>query len=77
MPYFTEEQLDEIATTFGLKREETLPVRDGVVTKATKVWWRGVHGPKRVTASEDWRNIRNYPDLYQLKEPSTRITYLD
>lgn len=77
MPYFTEEQLNEIATAFGLKREETLPVRDGVVTKNTMVWWRAEHGPQRVTAGKDWQNILEYPDLYQLKEPSTRITYLD
>ena len=35
MPYFTEDQLDEIATTFGLKREETLPVRDGAGARLT------------------------------------------
>ena len=37
MTNFTEEQLTEIATAFGLTFVESLPVRDGRVTKTTKV----------------------------------------
>ena len=39
MPHFTEEQLQELATIFGLTRQDdVLPVRDGFVTKETMVW---------------------------------------
>ena len=41
MTHFTDEQLQELATIFGLKKvEDLLPVRDGFVTKETMVWWR-------------------------------------
>lgn len=79
MPHFTKEQLQELATIFGLTMaEETLPVRDGVVTKETYVWWRGTHGPEKVLAERDWKNIRDYPGLYQLKKPEiVSVTYFE
>ena len=80
MPHFTEEQLNEIATTCGLKRnEENLPVRDGIGTKHTDVWWRGEGRPERVIAgnSSHWHNIRNHPECYQLRRPNFIIKYED
>jgi hypothetical protein len=78
MSHFTEEQLAELATVFGLERADTLPVRDGVVTKDMMVWWRGEKGKRRVSAATDWENIREYPDIYQLDEPEVRsVEYVD
>lgn len=74
--HFTEEQLQELETVFGLTRTgETLPVKDGVVRKDTLVWWRGNDGPDQVVARKDWENIRAYPELYSLKRP--KIKYVD
>ena len=77
--HFTEEQLNEIGAYFGLTPVETLPVRDGRVSKTCKVWWRGEYGPEHVCADEQdhWQNIRNYPDAYQIKKPVTRVVYED
>ena len=73
MSHFTEEQLKELETVFGIKRaQETLPVRDGVVTKDTMVWWRGDRKCEHVNAGGDWDNIKGYPDAYQLEEPHVR-----
>jgi hypothetical protein len=77
MAHFTEEELDEIGVAFGLTRVDTLPVRDGVVSKETMVWWRGEHTCERVKAERDWINIRNYPQAYSLEEPNYRIQYED
>lgn len=81
MPHFTEEQLQELETVFALKRVESLPVRDGRVTKSCDVWWRSVAGPERVRAgiTVHWENIRLYPDAYQIAKPKTniKVTYLD
>ena len=43
MSHFNEEQLKELECIFGLTRVvtiNTLPVRDGIVTKEDIVWWR-------------------------------------
>lgn len=80
MPHFTEEQLQELATIFGLKKvEDVLPVRDGFVTKETMVWWRFEGGPVLVKAGDldNWNNIKNYPYVYQLKQPNIRVEYED
>lgn len=79
MRHFTEEQLKELATVFGLTRAETLPVRDGVVSKTCKVWWRGNDGPELVVAGDPthWENVRNYPSAYQLTKPKMKLTYLE
>lgn len=79
MPHFTEEQLKELATVFGLTRAETLPVRDGVVTKTSEVWLRCVDGPEKFVAGEPitWENIKKYPEYYQLARPRMRVEYLD
>lgn len=79
MPHFTEEQLNELATVFGLTRVETLPVRDGVVSKTCKVWWRYEEGPEQVVAGDPshWGNIRDYPSAYQLAKPQIKMTYLE
>ncbi len=80
MLYFTEEQLQELSTIFGLKKvEDVLPVRDGFVTKETMVWWRRKDGPILVKAGDSvhWNNIKNYPHVYQLKQPNVRVEYED
>ena len=80
MPHFTEEQLQELATIFGLTRQDDiLPVRDGFVTKETMVWWRCEEGPELVKAGDlaNWGNVKNYPLAYQLKKPNIRIEYED
>ena len=79
MSHFTKEQLTEIATVFGLTFVEILPVRDGHVTKTTKVWWRSDDGPELVEAGdpEHWRNIERYPGSYQLARPKINIQYKD
>lgn len=79
-PAFTQEQLQYLEAVFGLKPiQETLPVRDGVVTKETKVWWRGAAGPELVHANDKnhWGNIKRYPEIYQLKKPDFKVTYRD
>ena len=79
MPHFTEEQLQELVTIFGLKKvEDVLPVRDGFVTKETMVWWRCEDGPMLVKAGNlvDWNNIKNYPNVYQLNKPPGRFEYV-
>ena len=80
MAHFTEEQLQELATIFGLKKVEgVLPVRDGFVTKETMVWWRCEEGPILIKAGDPthWENIKNYPRVYQLKKPEVQIKYED
>ena len=79
MSRFTEEQLKELETIFGLKREEeTLPVRDGVVTKDTLVWWKGQQGLEHVLASNHWYNIQEHPQVYQLEKPNVvQVIYSD
>lgn len=74
----TEIQLDQVAKVFGLTRAEpTLPVRDGVVSPETKVWWRCVEGPELVVAKDDWANIAKHPEAYQLEKPRIQTKYLD
>ena len=77
MAHFTEDQLRELETVFGLTRKDTIPVRDGVVARGTQVWWRSCEGPQLITAGEHWDNIMSYPTAYQLDEPRTIIQYKD
>lgn len=80
MELLTQAQLNQIAKVFGLTAvEATLPVRDGIVFKTDKVWWRGDNGPEHVLAgdSSHWQNIRIFPSVYQIARPQTEITYLD
>ena len=80
MAHFTEEQLQELATIFGLKKvEDVLPVRDGFVTKKTMVWWRCEEGPILIKTGEPthWENIKEYPRVYQLNKPKVQIKYED
>ena len=79
MAHFTEEQLKELETLFGLKRmeEDVLPVRDGYVNKNSMVWWRKETGPIHAEAGspDHWANIKSFPNAYQLKKPT--IYYAD
>lgn len=79
MAHFTEEQLEELKTIFGLTRNDTLPVRDGYVHKDSMVWWRCNTGPELVKAGSPahWGNIRYHPQWYQLKEPVVQVVYKD
>lgn len=79
MVHFTEEQLEELKTIFGLTRISVLPVRDGYVHKDSMVWWRCEKGPELVKAGDPahWDNIRNHPRAYQLKEPVVQVVYKD
>ena len=73
--HFTEEQIKELETIFGLKHIESLPVRDGIITRNQKLWWRSKNGPELVSAENHWLNINDNPDLYQLNQP--KIKYED
>ena len=80
MAHFTEEQLEELKTIFGLTRNNNvLAVRDGVVRKDSMVWWRCDKGPELVKAGDPahWDNIRSHPQAYQLKEPVVQVVYKD
>lgn len=79
MSHFTEEQPKELATVSDLTRAETLPVRDGVVTKTSEVWWRSADGPEKVVAGDPihWENIKKFPDYYQMARPSVHVEYLN
>lgn len=77
MSLFTEEQLQELAVVFGLSRVQTYQVRDGLVRESDFVWWRSEEGPRRVKVSEHLENLRAYPEVYQVNQPSIRVEYPD
>ena len=78
MSHFTEDQLKELEAIFNLKRNETLPVRDGRVSRNSKVWWRSAEGPVFIEqAGDHWGNIEAYPNAYQLSKPKVIIQYKD
>ncbi|MBN3757180.1 hypothetical protein G3N95_29855 [Paraburkholderia sp. Tr-20389] len=77
MSNFTEEQLRELEVAFGLKRQDSLPVKDGRVTRDTLVWWRCVDGPTHEPAGLHWENIERCPQFYSIAEPVYRIEYMD
>lgn len=58
---------------------ESLPVRDGRVCKTDMVWWRHHRAPEHVRAGSGnhWQNIREFPDCYQIAEPTIRLVYED
>lgn len=58
---------------------ESLPVRDGHVCKNDMVWWRHHRAPEHVRADSGnhWKNICDFPDCYQIAEPTMRMTYED
>ncbi|SDH10919.1 hypothetical protein SAMN05216466_107131 [Paraburkholderia phenazinium] len=79
MPHFTDEQLAELETAFGIKRQDSLPVRDGRVTRESMVWWRALTGPECVRADSGthWHNISQFPHVYQITKPIYKIQYTD
>ena len=76
MSHFNEEQLKELECIFGLTRVvtiNTLPVRDGIVTKEDIVWWRCDEGAEQVKAKDHWDNIKRWPFGYQRKQPVVKL----
>lgn len=73
----TQEQLNQIANTFGLQAKETFKVRDGIVAIDDKVWWRSSDGPEHVTVRGSLRSIKASPDLYQIACPVATVVYED
>lgn len=76
MAHFTEEQLKELETIFGIKRvispDEYLPVKDGIVRRGDQVWWASNQGPQQSVADDGqgtWTNIKNHPHLYSIEKP--------
>lgn len=57
--------------------KDVLPVSDGCVCEESMVWWKSEIGPVHVKASDDWCNIKDYPNFYSVKEPRYAVTYLD
>ena len=80
MDAITEERLEELLRQrYGLEpKAGMLKVRDGYVAEGDKVWWRGSTGPEHVRVDyEHIRNIRDYPNVYQIAKPKIEVTYLD
>lgn len=80
MSEFTAKQLQELEARYGLKQiEETVPVKDGVATKTTSVWWCSSDGPECVIAGDPahWSNIKQFPQVYRLRKPIIRVQYID
>jgi hypothetical protein len=79
MPHFSEEQLKELESLYELKSKETREVFDGVVTRGAMVWWKGEDGPEHVSTSghSHWNNLRNFPKLYSISKPATKLVYVD
>lgn len=73
----TDEQLDQIAQVFGIKRKATIKVRDGFVETDDVVWWWCESGPQRVSTSNHLSNIKEFPNAYSIKEPRTKVIYID
>jgi len=78
MSNFTPEQLQELEARYGLVPSLTFPVRDGVVQEGDTVWWRAEDGPEQVRVDNThFKNIKLFPDAYQIKEPRVKIIYED
>lgn len=72
MRHFTDEQIKELSTIFGITPiEQTFKVRDGVVSINDKVWWHCVSGPELVDIDDSHiHNIKRYPEYYSIKKPT-------
>jgi hypothetical protein len=69
---FTKEQVDFISRYFvPTVLDSVRVVRDGIVTKSDKVWWRMEDGPMEVVGNlgTHWKNMSNYPNVYQHDKP--------
>ncbi len=76
MKHFSEDQLKELESMYGLVRikketeEEGIQILDAIVTKGnTVVWWQGVDGPETTTTKADWRNMKEFPYLDAIHKP--------
>lgn len=74
MSHFTPEQRQELETVYGLKPRDLsyLHVKDGLIYKHQQLWWKSSEGPEWVKASEHWKNIREYPQLYSHAKPPVK-----
>jgi hypothetical protein len=73
---FSSSQIQYLSEVFGIDAsEEVLKVSDGFVRKASVVWWKYQFGPENVKASEHWVNIKDYPEVYSIKEPKFKVVY--
>lgn len=80
MPHFTEEELQELESIFGIKRvTNTIYVRDGYIKEGDTVWWRGKDGPELVCSADPSHlpNIKKCPNAYQIEKPKMKFEYLD
>ena len=77
MSLLTDEQLDQIAQVFHLNRHATIKVRDGFVAKDDRVWWWCESGPQQVSVVNHLTNIQEFPNVYSIKEPQIKITYVE
>ena len=75
---FSERELSEIETVFGLFRinkpepePERLRIRDGEITFGEQCWWRSDRGPEfvMVTQANHRTNILEFPYLYSFAKP--------
>lgn len=73
----TNEQLDQIAQVFHLDRKATIKVRDGFVSPDDVVWWWCENGPQKVSVSIHMDNIKEFPNVYSIKEPRTKVQYVE
>lgn len=66
---------------YGLKPTRSgYEVKDGWVHEGDTVWWLCDPPPaERVKVGDPahMRNMREFPEVYQIKEPKVRTTYLD
>lgn len=74
--FFTPEQLEFLSSHFNISVEDiekehkkTIRVSDGWVESDDGVWWKHERGPEKVVVQEHLDNIKEFPDVYSIKEP--------
>jgi len=79
MSAFTEEQLKDLETLYGLKPiTQSLEIKDGTVFDGMYCWWRGENGPEYIQIKlndVNWLNAKNFPKAYSIARPIIR--YVD
>jgi hypothetical protein len=72
---YTKQQVELACEIFNVPYDQVILLRDGLLVKGGKVWWRSEDGPEHVKSEDDWDNIVECPDVYQMKEPKIKIVY--